>query len=304
MAAVAGLVTGGRSGDAATLTAAHLPIVATACLELALTSGSTQVADDRFAALTKALEILVAAAILFAILGVAGALTVGIFGVLGVTLPLAVVQTGANMALGIIPVPAVAAAYDPTAAPRDQDLSGGTLRWLRLFSRLALVPVLIILAAYVLWFIPHFFWRAFQDRAVLIVYNATVVAVLALLVLVLPAEGEHLPQGLTRTLHRGVLAVAAATFLLNLYALAANAERAFRLGLTANRHVVLGWNLVTLFILSMVLMGQVRWARSRRLEGGGAELGWTATFRRSFATGLPVAAIWSLWVALASPLLW
>ena len=287
----------GRSGDAAVLSSLHLPIVSTVCLGLALTWGTADPARERFAALTKALEVLVAAGILFALLGMAGGLTVGIFGVLGVTLPRGLVQTGANLAFGVIPVLALAAAYDPNATPAEQDLSRGPLRWLRLFARLAMVPVLVILAIYVLWFIPLFFWRAFQERAVLLVYNLTVVAVFGLLALVLPSEDESatLPEVLLRWIRRSILATSTATFLLNLYALAANADRVIRLGLTANRHAVLGWNLVTLLMLGLVLLGQMRQKQSSD---------WPDVFRRSFAAGLPVAAVWSLWVALASPLLW
>ncbi len=292
-----GLAAGGRSGDAAVLSSAHLAIVSTACLGLALTWGVGDIANDRFAALTKALEVLVAANILFAILGIAGGLTLGIFSVLGVVVPRNMVQIGVNLAFGIIPVLAVAAAYDPATDLSEQDLSRGPLRWLRLFARLAMVPALAILAAYVVVFIPLFFVKAFQDRAVLLVYNGTIAAILALLVLVLPARGENLPQGVSRLLRRGMLALAGATFLLNIYALAANAERVFRLGLTANRHVVLGWNLVTLFVLGMVLVGQARLGTLNKS-------GWIFAFRRAIVLGMPVAAVWSLWVALASPLLW
>ena len=297
VAALVGLSAGGRTGDAAALSSAHLAIFSAACLGIALTWGSPDVANDRFAALTKALEVLVAAAILFAILEIAGGLTLGIFSVLGLVTPGDVVQIGANLAFGVIPVLAVAAAYDPAADLSDQDLSRGPLRWLRLFARLAMVPALAIMAAYVIIFIPLFFVKAFQDRAVLLVYNGTIMAVLALLVLVLPAKGENLSQGFSRLLRRGMLALAGATFALNVYALAANAERVFRLGLTANRHVVLGWNLVTLLILGMILVGQAR-------LGTLNESAWDFAFRRATALGMAVAAVWSLWVTLASPLLW
>ena len=49
-----------------------------------------------------------------------------------------------------------------------------------------------------------------------------------------------------QVLRYALLSLAALTLVLNLYALAAIAYRTLELGLTPNRHAVLGWNIVTL----------------------------------------------------------
>ena len=125
----------------------------------------------------------------------------------------------------------------------------------------------------------------------LIIYNASVAAVLLLVVLSVPHLNEEISALWSRSLRRGIRVVCALAMILNLYSLSAVVVRTMRYGLSANRHATVGWNVVTLCILVSITVSQFRSSTSD----------WRERFQASFARFLPLAALWAFWVLLASP---
>lgn len=281
-----------RTDDIAILSALHLPFVAWAAIGAALALGHPDPARQCYAYLVKSVETVLAGAIYFAAGVIFLGLTYGIFAVLGINLPQDGLQAAAAWGIGAIPVLALASVYDPTAAPVAQDWTTGLTRILRILTQLTLPLTLSVLVVYVFWFVPAYFWRPFQEREVLIVYNATILAILVLLTVVVSGPvGERSP--LQDTLLRyAVLALGVLILLLNVYALAAIASRTSEFGLTPNRYAVFGWNIVTLLMLAVV---GIRLWRGR-LDP------WVYIFRESIARVSVLAVAWVLWVLVGLPL--
>ncbi|MDZ7319682.1 MAG: DUF4173 domain-containing protein, partial [candidate division KSB1 bacterium] len=149
-----------------------------------------------------------------------------------------------------------------------------------------------VLAIYVFWFIPAYFWRPFQEREVLIVYNATILAILVLLTIVVSAPMDERSPRQNIILRYGLLALVGLSLLLNIYALAAILSRTFQFGLTPNRYAVLGWNLVTLLMLTVIGIRQWR-GRSQQ---------WIFIIRESIARVSVLAILWAVWVLIGLPL--
>jgi len=282
---------GGRKDSASILAALHLPILAWMAVGAAATARFQDRPAQHIGFILKSAETLVASGIYLAGAGIFGMLTLGIFDVLGVHFPESWIIRCVALVLGMIPVLGIASTIDPSRSPAGQDFSTGAARLMRLLTRLLLTPVLGVLAIYVLWFIPRYFWRPFEERAVLIVYNASLAAVLLLVVLSAPHLKEEISAFWSKSLRRGIRAVCALAVILNLYSLSAVVVRTMRYGLSPNRHATIGWNVVTLCILASITISQFRSSPSD----------WSERFQTSFARFLPLAASWALWVLLASP---
>lgn len=282
-----------RADDVAILTALHLPLLVFLILGGAVTGGLAGQSKAWFSYIVKSAEILLTAAIYLVAGGIFGGLTFGIFAVLGVELPPTFVQRVMNFALGLIPLLAVASVYDPRMSPATQDVSQGPIRLLRLFARLLLPAVVLVLAMYVLWFVPQYFWRPFRERDVLVVYNLTIAAILGLMAVAVPQPRERLGEEWQRWLRYVIVTAGVLTTALNGYALAAVLSRTFHFGITPNRITVIGWNVVTLLVLLNVLVTQLR----QRSDD------WAASFEAAIVRPVPIAAIWIAWVVFATPLL-
>lgn len=281
-----------RTDDVALLSALHLPFVAWAAIGAAVSVGRPAPARQGYAFLVKSVETVVVGGIYFAAGALFVGLTYGIFAVLGITLPENDLQKVAAWGVGAIPVLAVATIYNPLAAPENQDWSGGISRILGVLARLMLPLALGVLAVYMFWFIPAYFWRPFQEREVLIVYNATILAVLVLITMILSGpDYEHTPRQ-KAVLRYAVQALVALTLLLNLYALAAIVSRTLSFGLTPNRYAVLGWNCVTLIMLAV--LGFRLWRAHPDT--------WIFAVREALARVSIVAVAWIVWVVIALPL--
>ena len=281
----------GREGAVPLLIAFHLPFLAWITVGAAATTQVQDRAVQRMSFILKSAEALLAAGIYVAGMGIFGGLTLGIFAVLGVRFPADWISRCAALAIGVVPVLAIATTYDPRLSPAEQDFSTGPARLMRLFSRLLLAPVLGVLAVYLLWFIPRYFWRPFEERAVLITYNASLAAVLMLIVLAVPYFQEEISAAWLKLLRQGIRAICFFALILNIYSLSAVIVRTIRYGISPNRHAIIGWDLVTLCILASILIGEIRSDASN----------WTERFRKSFARFLPLVTLWALWVLLFSP---
>jgi hypothetical protein len=211
--------------------------------------------------------------------------------VLGINLPEDDLQTVAAWGIGAIPVLALASVYNPMAAPVAQDWTTGLTRILRILNQLILPLALGVLVVYVFWFVPAYFWRPFQEREVLIVYNATILAILVLLTVVVSGPVDERSPRQDTILRYAVQALVGLTLFLNVYALAAIASRTLNFGLTPNRYAVFGWNIVTLLMLAVVAFRQWR-DRSDQ---------WVYSFRESIARVSVLAVAWALWVLIVLP---
>ncbi len=301
-AVVSALVSWGRTDNAATLVALHLPFVAWAAIGASVTLGRTDRATHFYAYIVRSMEALVTGGIYLGAGLIFAGLTLGIFAVFGIELPESVLRAAAAFGIGLIPVLAVASVYDPESPPAQQRATG-LARILRIMTWLLLPAALSVLALYVLWFIPVYFWRPFEERTVLMIYNATIIAILTLLAAaVSPGNGRREALATSaadrgertqaRLLRLGVLSLSSLTLLLNVYALAAILSRTLEAGLTPNRHAVVGWNAVTLVMLAFLL------ARSWPAEPED----WLPTFRVSLGRVMVLAIGWASWVIWGLPL--
>jgi hypothetical protein len=289
LALYVGLVFGGETGDVADLTAVHLPLLCWAIVGTALCFGYRDRERQAYAFLVKSVESLLTGGMFFGAGVVFIGLTVGIFKVLGIQLPEEELIVVVAWGVGAIPLLAIGSAYDATRAPAMQDENAGMTRTLRILTRLILPLALGVLVVYVLWFIPVYFWKAFEEREVLLVYNATIVAILILLTVVVSGPVD---AGRGSFLRYAVVALGALTLILNAYALAAVISRALDAGITPNRFAVIGWNVTTLLILGSV--GVRLWVHRGQF--------WLPVLRESMGRFVTLAAIWAVVLLVVLPM--
>ena len=221
--------------------------------------------------------------------GVFTAITFGLFQALGIEPP---VPCGLFVAGGggLIAVVAVALVYDPRAAPAQQSFDEGLGKLIALLMRLLLPLSVAVLLVY-LAFIP-FNWREpFENRDVLVIFNAMLFAVVALLVGATPPRGSRWARRARPGCAAGSLALAGLALLVSLYALAAILYRTANDRLTPNRLIFIGWDLANIAILAILLIGQARAGRPR----------WLRALRRAFAAGAVLYVAWSVAGLLAPP---
>jgi hypothetical protein len=190
----------------------------------------------------------------------------------------------------MIGVLAVALVIDPKAAPAQQPFDEGLSRLVTLLLRL-LLPLAVLVLVVFIGFIPANFRQPFENRDVLIAFNAMLFAVVALLVGVVPLAQGDLNERLWRWLWRGILALTALALLIGIYALAAIVYRTLEDRLTPNRLVFIGWNVINLGVLLWLLVLQWRSAPAARLS---------ALHRTLTGAMLPYAA-WAVLTLVALP---
>ena len=286
-----GLTLGARTDDTAFLGSVHLLFVSWAAVGAALCLGYANPARESFAYLVKSVEAVLTGGIFFGAGLIFVGLTYGIFAVLGIELPEEDLQVVAAWGVGAIPLLAIGSVYDPSVSPAAQDWHAGLTRTLRILTRLLLPLALGVLLVYVLWFIPVYFRKPFEEREVLIVYNATILAIMVLLTVVVsgPVDAQSVRR---KSLFRyAVFGLGVLTLILNVYAMAAVAGRTIDAGLTPNRFAVIGWNVTTLLILSSV---GVRLWRARMQP-------WVPVFRESMGLLVTLGAIWGATLLISLP---
>lgn len=285
------LTIGTRTDDVALLGALHLPFVCWAAVGAALCLGYPNPARQSFAYLVKSTEAVLTGGIFFGAGLVFVGLTYGIFEVLGIELPQEDLQVIVAWGVGAIPLLAIGSVYDTTTSPAAQDWQSGLTRTLRILTRLLLPLALGVLLVYVLWFIPVYFRKPFEEREVLLVYNVTILAILVLLTIVVsgPVDARLAERG--SLFQYAVLGLGALTLILNAYALAAVASRALEAGLTPNRLAVIGWNVTTLLILASA--GVRLWMKRGQ--------SWISVMRESIGLLAPLAAVWAALLLIVLP---
>jgi hypothetical protein len=267
----------------------HLVLLAWAGVGVVALVGRTD-PENRFAFLVKSLEAFVVAG-LFAIAGgLFTAITFGLFDALGIQPPEVVMRLFLAGGAGLIIVLAVALVYDPTVEPAQQSFDEGLSKVVAMLMRLLLPLAALVLVVY-LAFIPFNFREPFENRDVLIIFNAMLFAVIALLVGATPVRNSDLDARMQTWLRRGIIALAVLALLIGVYALAAIVYRTGIDRLTPNRLTFIGWNIINIGLLGWLLIGQWRAGREK----------WLPAAHSAFAGGTIPYVIWSLVVLLALP---
>lgn len=271
------------------LAALHVPVVAWTLVGIGVLHGLGN-SDGRFAFLLKSLELFVLGGLFVSALGVLTIVTFGLFQALGIDLPVITQRLLIAGGAGMIPVLAVAIAYDPTRPPSEQSFEGGLIRLLGLLLRLFLPLTLAVLVVYVC-IVPFYFWRPFENRDVLIIYNAMLFAVMALLLGATPYTLTDIGPMQQRWLRRGIVAVAALAGIVSIYALAAITYRTVQEGLTPNRVTFIGWNLINTGLLAYLLLKQV----------GKDATTWLPAVQQTLGIGALLYAAWSTLLVFGLP---
>jgi hypothetical protein len=286
------LVVGPKSGSQyRDLMALHLPLLAWAAVGLSILGRKL---DDRhrFAFLIKSAEVVLTGGIYFGAALLFVGITAGLFDAIGIKFTDDIMRWLLPGAAGLIPVLAVASVYYPHLPPAAQRFDQGLAKLVSLLGRIFLPLTLLVLVIYVLY-IPANFWRPFEQRDVLIVYNAMLFAVLGLLIIATPFQAEDVPERLRKWLWYGIVAVAALTLLVSLYALSATVYRTVLNFLTMNRLTVIGWNVINIALLGLFLYRQMRYGPAKWIESS------QATFR----VGMVAYAVWTVLLIVAMPVL-
>jgi hypothetical protein len=271
------------------LMALHLPLLCWAAI------GAYVVVNhrdpfNRFSFLIKSLEVLIMAG-LFAIAGgLFTGITFGLFSALDVDFPETIQRLFIAGGVGVIAVIAVAVIYNPRVPAADQSFSEGLSKLIALLMRVLLPLTLIVLLVYLI-FIPFNFDAPFDNRDVLIIFNAMLFAVVALLVGATPVSRADLSPRVARWLRNGIIAVAALALIVSVYALAAIIYRTSLDRLTPNRLTFIGWNVINIGLLSLILLLQWR----------GKDGQWLNAMYRAFSYGTVAYAVWTVVVILALP---
>lgn len=267
----------------------HLPLLAWAALGLAAL-GVRSSAGARFAFITKSLEAIGSGGVF----GIAGAIfivvAIALFEVLAVQLPNDIIRVAVSLVVGLVTVFAVATVYDPARSPAQQEFSRGLGWLLTVLMRVLLALSLVVLIVYVVA-IPFNFTAPFENRATLIIYNVMLFGIIALLIGSTPVTSDGLSPRTQSLLRGAIIAVAALTALVSLYALAATLYRTSIYDLSMNRTTIIGWNLINIALLIALLVGQVRSGRER----------WAETIQAVFAWGAIAYVVWAAVVGLALP---
>ncbi len=281
----------GETGAVANLVTLHLPFVTWAAVGGTVVCGYPDIARQFYGFLVKSVETVLTAGIYLIAAMIFAMLTYGIFAALGIVFSQSLLQRAIAWGFGAIPILALTSVYDASSPPASQNWETGLARILRILTRLFLPLALAVLAVYVFWFIPAYFWRPFREREALIVYNASIIAIISLLICAVPGWKEKLLPKYNRVLRYAMFSTAVLTILLNAYALSAIISRTFTGGITPNRHAVLGWNVVTLLMLTVMAV-KLLWSKSDI---------WTNVIKVSSSRIMMLAITWSLWVLFGLP---
>jgi len=267
----------------------HLPVLAWVGTGLSILGWRSDY-RDRFAFLIKSLEVFVTGGLFLMAGAVFGGITVGMFAALGITPSDEIMRFLAAGGSGLIPVLAVAAAYDPLVGPLEQRFREGLSKLISTLMQLLLPLTLVVLVVY-LFVIPFNFMEPFRNREVLIIYNVMLFAIMGLLVGVTPVRMGGLSPRQQRDLRVGVLAVAILAVIVSLYAMSATVYRTVQGGITVNRLTIIGWNTINIGILVLLIYKQLK-------DGPGQ---WARSSQWTFSRGATAYMIWTTFLVVAVP---
>lgn len=269
----------------------HLPVLAWAGILLYIVGPGSNDAN-RFAALVKSAEIVLTGGIFLGAAMAFVAITIGLFGAIGVNFPEPVLRFMFVGVAGLIPVVAVALAYDPALSPAEQRFDQGLPKLILSIARMILPFALAVGVVYI-FFIPWNFSRPYEIRDVLIVYDAMLFGVMGLLLFATPLNAADVPERWRANLRRGILALAVMAVLVSLYALSAAVYRTWIGNLTMNRFTIIGWNVINIALLCLFLFRQLRRGQT----------GWIPATQAVFRVGLLAYGVWTTILLIALPIL-
>jgi hypothetical protein len=272
-----------------TLLVLHTPLLAWAGTGIAIMGTNTD-ARNRFAFLSKSVEVFVTGGVLTIVGGIFAGITFGLFDAIGVRIPAETQQFLVAGGGGLIVVFAVAIVYDPHLSPLEQKIEQGLGRLVPTMMRLLLPLTLAVLAVY-LAIIPFNFLQPFNNREILMIYNVMLFAVMGLLLGVTPVRPEDLPEAYHGLFRAGILAAAILTIVVSLYAMSATVYRTALGGLTMNRMTVIGWNAINIVLLIGLVYQQFK-------HGAAA---WIRSLHAVFSASAVAYTIWALIVVIATP---
>ncbi len=247
---------------------------------------------NRFAFLTKSIEVIITAGV-YLIFGVAfGMITIGMFAALNVTIPEIITRLAIAGGFGLIPILAITTMYDPLVLPEAQDFSQGLSKFVFTMMRLLLPLTLIVLVIY-LFVIPFNFSGPFKNRDLLIVYNVMQFAIIGLLIGATPIKLDDLSPKMQTWLRRGIIAVAILAIIISLYALSAVVYRTVLDRLTLNRTTIIGWNIINIAILGVMIYTQLKHGID----------GWHERLQNVFSKATTAYLVWSILLILVLPLI-
>lgn len=275
----------------AILMALHVPLAAWIAVGLSLVGFKREDAQ-RFAFLSKSIEVFITGGIFAMGIGVFAAITLGLFAALNVRVSDAIMRLLIAGGCGAIPVLAVAAVYDPGLRPAEQKFEQGLGKLISMLMRLLLPLTVLVLAIY-LAFIPFNFMAPFRSRELLIVYNAMLFAIMGLLIGAIPVRVDDMPAGQQKALRLGILVLAALTVVVSAYALSAIVYRTVQGMLTPNRVTVIGWNAINIVLLILLVHKQFKHGASR----------WIESLHAAFSIACVAYTAWAMVVIVALPLL-
>jgi hypothetical protein len=273
------------------LVAIHIPLLCWIALGISV-MGFNSSTEDRFAFLKKSIEVMVVAG-LYLIAGIIfGAITLGMFQALSISLPDIWLRLIVAGGFGLLPVMAVATVYDPGKLPSEQDFDQGLSQFVATMMRLLLPLTLGVLAIYII-VIPFFFLEPYENRDVLIVYNLMLFGIIGLLLGATPIRGDDLSPTLQKWLRIGIIVVAILAVLISIYALSATAFRTVEGGLTLNRLTIIGWNIINITILLWLIYKQFKDGREK----------WIESMQSVFSLAANAYMVWGLFLLVAVPLI-
>lgn len=273
------------------ITAIHLPILAWVAIGLTVL-GLRSTVKDRFSFLIKSIEAMITAGVYLIFGAVLGGITFGMFAALNVDLPEPIMRLILAGGYGLLPTLAVASIYDPTVSAREQDFTQGLSKFIATMMRLLLPLTLVVLVVYT-FVIPFNFMEPFKQRDVLIVYNLMLFAVMGLLMGATPIRPKELSPETQKWLRFGILAVAILATAISIYAMSATVYRTVSWGITMNRLTIIGWNAINIGILIALVYKQFK---------EGFE-NWVESLQQVFSYGTNFYVAWSLFLAVAIPIL-
>ncbi len=267
----------------------HLPLIAAGAVGLYLV-GPTRRGRDVHAFIWKGIETIGVAGVYMIAGGAFVGLIVGLFLAIGITPNNTILRLLAAGGAGLIAILAAATSYQPELAPGDQDTQHGFARLIGIAAQVLLPLGLFALILYLI-FLPFNFTLVFTNRNSLIIYNVLLFGAVALIVAATPLADTMLSPRLQTWARRGVVSLAALVIFISLHALAAIVYRTFQGGLTMNRFIVIGWNVINIGLLTLFLIGQARHS----------ERDWIERAQDVYRTGACAYMIWGLLVVAGMP---
>jgi hypothetical protein len=268
-----------------------LPVVAWGLVGLSLL-GLSLSASSVFAFLTKSIEAIGTGGVFAIAGGIFVVLTVGLFQTLNINLDETVARLLLAGGVGLIPLIAVSAVYDTSAAPERQEFRRGFGKILAVLMQALLALSLVVMLIYIL-VIPFNFSEPFTDRETLIIYNIVLIGVMGVLLGATPYAASDLAPAMQRLVRAGIILLAVMVVGVSIYALAAVLYRTVGDALTMNRLTVIGWNIINIAILILLLARQALSGRAN----------WIASLHDTFRWAAIAYLGWALFVLIASPLL-